>query len=122
MPIVLLQVNTVVSRQIDSVEERLENNVLLIERSARRITFLVCIFPTLYLYFVDARDAETRRAWHQQQANPNAVAEAAALQARHEETTRLAGERKGGSRNAKYRKERSKLPPSKQTPRAAKNR
>ena len=34
-----------------------------------------------YLYFVDARDAETRRSWQQQQANANAVAEAAALQA-----------------------------------------
>ena len=47
-------------------------------------------------YFVDARDAETRRAWQQQQANANAAAEAAALQAMHEKTTRLAGEHKGG--------------------------
>ena len=47
-----------------------------------------------YLYFVDARDAETRRTWQQQQANANAAAEAAALQAMHEETTRLAGEHK----------------------------
>ena len=52
---------------------------------------------TLYLYFVAARDAETLRARQQQQANTVAVAEGA-LQARHEETTRLTGEFKGECR------------------------
>ena len=51
--------------------------------------------------FVAVRDAETRRAWQQQQANANAAVEAA-LQAQQEETTRRAGDYKGGSRNAKY--------------------
>ena len=55
----------------------------------------------LRLRFVAARDTETRRARQQQQANENAAAEAA-LQARHEETTRRAGNYNGGSRNAKF--------------------
>ena len=38
----------------------------------------------------------TRRPWQQHQENANAATEAAALQAMHEETTRLAGEHKGG--------------------------
>ena len=38
----------------------------------------------------------TRRPWRQQQENNNAAAEAAALQAMEEESTRLAGEHKGG--------------------------
>ena len=46
--------------------------------------------------FRSPRDAETRRAWQQQQANVNAAAEAAALQAMLEESTRLAGEHEGG--------------------------
>ena len=50
----------------------------------------------LCVCFVALRDAETRRAWQQQQANINAAAEAAALRAMHEESTRLAGEHKGG--------------------------
>ena len=40
--------------------------------------------------FVAVRDAETRRAWPQQE-NANAAAEAAALQAMQEDSTRLAG-------------------------------
>ena len=55
----------------------------------------------LRLRFVVARDTETRRARQQQQANANAAAKAA-LQARHEETTRRAGNYIGGSRNAKF--------------------
>ena len=49
---------------------------------------------TLCVHFVVARDAETRRA--RQKQRRNAVATAAdALQARHKETTRLAGEYTG---------------------------
>ena len=50
----------------------------------------------LCVRFVALRGAETRRAWQQQQANVNAAAEAAALRAMHEESTRLAGDHKGG--------------------------
>ena len=50
----------------------------------------------LYVRFVALRDVETRRAWQQQQANVNAAAEAAALRAMHEKSTRLADEHKGG--------------------------
>ena len=50
----------------------------------------------LCVRFVALRDAETRRAWQQQQTNVNAAAEAAALRAMHKESTRLAGEHKGG--------------------------
>ena len=50
----------------------------------------------LCVRFVALRDAETRRAWQPQQTNVNAAAEAAALRAMHEESTRLAGEHKGG--------------------------
>ena len=49
----------------------------------------------LCVRFVVIRDAETRRAWQQHQANVNAAAEAAALRAMHEESVRLAGEPKG---------------------------
>ena len=45
---------------------------------------------------ITTRQAETRRPWQQQQEDANAAAEAAALQTMHEETTRLAGEHKGG--------------------------
>ena len=55
----------------------------------------------LCVSFVAVRDAETRRAWQQQQANVNAAAEAA-LQAQLEETTRRSGDYMGESRNAKY--------------------
>ncbi|CAM9107449.1 unnamed protein product, partial [Ascophyllum nodosum] len=48
----------------------------------------------------DARDAETRRAWQPQQENANAATEAAALQAMHEETTRLAAVRDAETRRA----------------------
>ena len=54
--------------------------------------FLLCVI--LRLHFVAARDTETRRAWQQQQTNANAAAQAA-LQAQHEETTRLAGDYEG---------------------------
>ena len=50
----------------------------------------------LCVRFVALRDAETRRAWQQQQANVNAAAEAAALRAMHGKSTRPAGEHKGG--------------------------
>ena len=50
----------------------------------------------LCVRFVVLRDAETRRAWQQHQANVNAAAEAAALRAMQEESARLAGEPKGG--------------------------
>ena len=56
---------------------------------------------TLCLYSVAARDAETRRARQQQQANATAAAEPA-LKAQHEETTRRAGEFEGGSRTRNY--------------------
>ena len=45
----------------------------------------------LCVCFVAVRDAETRRAWQEQQENANAAAEAAALQAMQEKSTRLAG-------------------------------
>ena len=61
---------------------------------------------TLCLHFVAARDAETLRARQQQQANTVAVAEAA-LQAQHEETTRLAGEFKGECRTPNFFVERT---------------
>ena len=67
----------------------------------------MCVFPlsrlpvALCVRFVAVRDAETRRAWQQQQANANAAAESA-LQARQEETIRRAGDYKNGSRNANY--------------------
>ena len=51
----------------------------------------------LCVRYVAVRDAETRRAWQQQQANANTAAEAAALQAMHEESTRLAGGHQGRS-------------------------
>ena len=38
----------------------------------------------------------TRRFWQQRQENANAATEVAQLQAMHKETTRLAGEHKGG--------------------------
>ena len=50
----------------------------------------------LCVHFVVLRDAETRRAWQQHQENVNAAAEAAVLRAMQEESTRLAGEHKGG--------------------------
>ena len=50
----------------------------------------------LCVRFVALRDSETWRAWQQQQANVNAAAEAAALRAMHEKSTRLAGEHKSG--------------------------
>ena len=61
----------------------------------------------LCVRFVAVRDAETRRAWQQQQANANAAAEAAALQAMHEESTRLAGEHKGGRVTSNFYLERT---------------
>ena len=67
----------------------------------------MCVSPlsllpvAMCVRFVAVRDAKTRQAWQQQQANANATAEAA-LQAQQEETTRRAGDYKGGSRNAKY--------------------
>ena len=45
--LVLLQVNTVVFRLLGSAEERLENKVLLIERS-----FSESIFLSLYLSYI----------------------------------------------------------------------
>ena len=64
------------------------------------LTFLVLrmsLLPiALCVRFVVLRDAETRRAWQQHQANVNAAAEAGALRAIHEESARLAGEPKGG--------------------------
>ena len=50
----------------------------------------------LCVRFVALRDAKTRRAWQHQLANFNAAVEAVALRAMHEESTRLAGEHKGG--------------------------
>ena len=61
----------------------------------------------LCVRFVAVRDAETRRAWQQQEANANAAAEAAALQAMHEESTRLAGEHKGGCVTSNFHLERT---------------
>ena len=49
----------------------------------------------LCVRFVVLRDAVTRLAWQQYQANVNAAAEAAALRAMHEESAGLAGEPKG---------------------------
>ena len=64
------------------------------------LTFLILrtsLLPiALCVHFVVLRNAETRRAWQQHQANVNAAAEAAALRAMHEESARLAGEPKGG--------------------------
>ena len=50
----------------------------------------------LCVHFVVLRDAETRRAWQQHQANVNAAAEAAVLRAIQEELTRLAGDIRAG--------------------------
>ena len=50
----------------------------------------------LCVHFVVLKDAETRRAWQQHQENVNAAADAAALRAMQEESTRLAGEHKSG--------------------------
>ena len=58
--------------------------------------FILGKYPSSSLTLLDARDAETRRAWQQQQGNDNAAAEAAALRAMQEQSTRLAGEHKGG--------------------------
>ena len=66
-----------------------------------RVSPLSLLPVALCVRFVAIRNAETRRAWQQQQANANAAAEAA-LQAQQKETTRRAGDCKGGSRNAKY--------------------
>ena len=60
------------------------------------VSTLSLLHVALCVRFVAVREAETRRAWQQQQANANAAAEAAALQAMHEESTRLAGEHEGG--------------------------
>ena len=60
----------------------------------------MCVFPvsllrvTLCVYFIATKDAETRRARQQQRRNAAATA-APALQARHDETTPLAGGYKG---------------------------
>ena len=78
-----------------------------LKRCVVSLLAIMCVSPlsvlliALCVRFVPVRDAETRRAWQQQQANANAAAEAA-LQAQKEETTRRAGDYKGGSRNAKY--------------------
>ena len=48
------------------------------------------VIVTLCVHFVAARDAETRRARQEQRGNAAATA-AAALQARHVETTQTAG-------------------------------
>ena len=61
----------------------------------------------LYVRFVAVRDAETRRAWQQQQVSANAAAEAATLQAMHEESTRLAGEHKDGRGTSNFYLERT---------------
>ena len=61
----------------------------------------------LCVRFVVVRDAEKLRAWQQQQANANAAAEAAALQAMHEESTRLAGGHKGGRVTSNFYLERT---------------
>ena len=61
----------------------------------------------LCVRFVAVRDAKIRRAWQQEQANANAAAEAAALQAMHEESTRLAGEHKGGRVTSNFYLERT---------------
>ena len=55
----------------------------------------------LRLRFVITRNTETRRARKQQQATANAAV-GVSLQAQHEETTRRAGNYKGGSRSAKF--------------------
>ena len=69
---------------------------------------MMCVSPlsllavALCVRFVAVRRfAETRRAWQQQQTNANAVVKSA-LQAQQKETTRRAGDYKGGSRNAEY--------------------
>ena len=49
---------------------------------------------TVCVHFVAARDAEIRRGRQQQRGNAAATV-AVALQAKHEETTRLAGEYRG---------------------------
>ena len=61
----------------------------------------------LCVRFVAVGDAETWRAWQQHQANANAAAEAAALQAMHEESTPLAGEHKGGRVTSNFYLERT---------------
>ena len=64
------------------------------------LTFLILRTSLLHIAmcvrFVVLRDAETRRAWQQHQANVNAAADAAALRAMHEGSARLAGEPNGG--------------------------
>ena len=49
----------------------------------------------------------TRRPWQRHQENANAATEAAALQAMQEESTRLAGEHKGGSVTSNFYLERT---------------
>ena len=61
----------------------------------------------LCVRFVAVGDAETRRAWQQQEANANAAAETAALQAMHEESTRMTGEHKGGRVTSNFCLERT---------------
>ena len=58
--------------------------------------FIIGKYPSASLSLLDARDAKTRRASQQQRANVNAAAEAAALRAMQEESTRLVGEHKSG--------------------------
>ena len=71
------------------------------------VSTLYLLPVALCVRFVAVRDAETRRAWQQQQANANAAAEAASLQAIHEESTRLAGEHKGGRVTSNFYLERT---------------
>ena len=66
-----------------------------------RVYPLSLLPAVLCVRFLAVRDSKTRQAWQQQQANANAVAEAA-LQAQQKEMTRRPGDYKGGSRNAKY--------------------
>ena len=60
------------------------------------VSTLTVLPVALCVRFVALRDAETRRAWQHQQANVKAAAEAAALRAMHEESTRLPGKHKSG--------------------------
>ena len=78
------------------------------------IPYIMCVSPvsllrvTLCVHFAAARDAEARRARQQQRRNAAATA-AAALQARYEETTRLAGEYKGECVTSNFFVERTAL-------------
>ena len=84
----------------------LERTAVLLSLASAVSFYTISTASCTGVRFVAVRGAETRRAWQQQQENANA-AEAAALQAMQEESTRLAGEHKGGRVTSNFYLERT---------------